>query len=116
MGLFWNTQNAADCTILIKEKSGGACPQHPSHESESTSLHGYLCAWYVIYYVKKEKPPCCCFFKIPLASVGYCPQTPLVNCECIHFCTNVRIQINLGEKYGTKFGLLLIYYPKIVGF
>ena len=26
------------------------------------------------------------------------------------FCANVRIWINLGEKYGTKFGVLLIYY------
>ena len=39
------------------------------------------------------------------------PPDPLVICERIYFCTNVRIWIDLGEKYGTKFGLL-IYYPK----
>ena len=36
---------------------------------------------------------------------------PLVKCECIYFCAKVRIWIDLGEKCGTKFGLL-IYYPK----
>ena len=39
----------------------------------------------------------------------------LVKCERIYFCANVRIWIDLGEKYGTKFALL-IYYPKIVDF
>ena len=29
----------------------------PQHKFESTSLQGYLRAWYVIFYVKKEKPP-----------------------------------------------------------
>ena len=40
---------------------------------------------------------------------------PLVKCECIYFCAKVRIWINLREKYGTKFGML-IYYKKNVDF
>ena len=39
------------------------------------------------------------------------PDTSCLNVNVIIFCTNVHIWINLGEKYGTKFGLL-IYYTK----
>ena len=57
-------------------------------------------------WCKKEKPPFFClhFF----CFWGNSPQTPLVNGECINFCTNVRIWNDLDGKYGTKFGLLLI--------
>ena len=53
-------------------------------------------------------------FYISLAFGGYCPPDPLplLILDCVHFCTNVRIWINLREKYGTKVGVLLIYYPK----
>ena len=55
-------------------------------------------------------------FYITLASGVYPPpRSTLVKCECIYFCAKVRIWIDLGEKYGTKFGLL-IYYPKNVDF
>ena len=102
--IFWNTQNAPDCTILIERFRGSMPPEPPWHESESTSLQGYLRAWYVIFDVKKGKQS---IFYLYLAR-----PPPLVKCECIHFFTNVCIWIDLGEKYVTKFGLLLIYYPK----
>ena len=51
-----------------------------------------------------------------LPSVGFCPPDPLLKYECIYFYTNVRIWIDLGEKYATKFGLLLINMLKIVDF
>ena len=92
------------------KKSRGSIPlRSPLHESESISLQTDLCTWYVIFDLKKEKPPFCFFFIIYFASGGYCPHTILVKCECIIFCTNVRIWIDLGEKYGTKYGLLLIF-------
>ena len=81
-------------------------PPDPKHGSGSTSLQGYLRAWNVIFDLKKEKPP---FF---FCFLGLLPPDPLVKCECIYICTNVRIWIDLGEKYSTNFGLLFIYYPK----
>ena len=54
--VYWNTQNAPDCTDLTKHFQG-IMPRTPQHESESTSLQGYLRAWYVIFDVKKEKAP-----------------------------------------------------------
>ena len=50
-----------------------------------------------------------------MASGCYCPPDPLVKYERIYFCANMRILIDLGVKYGAKFGLL-IYFPKIVDF
>ena len=55
------------------------------------------------------------FFYFSLASGGCCPQILLVKYESIYFCAKVRVWIDLGEKYGTKFGLL-IYYIKDVDF
>ena len=44
------------------------------------------------------------------------PPDPLLKCECysIYFYINVRIWIDLGEKYATKFGLLMNNMLKIV--
>ena len=80
----------------------------PNLPSTNLNPHLYRVILYVIFDVKKEKP---LFLYISLASGGYCPTDLLVKCEYIYFCTNLRIWIGLGEKYGTTFGLL-IYYPK----
>ena len=80
------------------------------HESETTSLRGYLRAWHVIFDVKKELPPFSHLFGF--WGLAIAPLTPLVKCELIYFRTNVRIKIDLGEKNGTKFGLS-INYPKV---
>ena len=40
------------------------------------------------------------FLKISSASGRLAPQTPLVNSECIYFCTNMLIKIDRREKYG----------------
>ena len=72
--VFWYTRSTPDCTILIiiiikipGEHALG--PPSPQHESESTSLQGYLLAWQVIFDVKNEKPPFYIFY-ISLASGG----------------------------------------------
>ena len=92
----------------MREHAPGPPPPLPSwHESKHTSLQGYLRAWYVIFGVKKEKPP---FFLLFFGFRGggggviapQPPPPPLEKCECIYFCTDVRIWIDLGEKYGTK--------------
>ena len=62
-----------------------------------------------MFDVKKEKPP---FFYASLASGAAAPRPHLLNVNVFIFVTNVRIWIDLGDKYGTKF-VLLIYYPKI---
>ena len=67
--------------------------------------------------MKNVKPP---FFLHFFGFWGLLPPSPpppisFVKCECIYFCAKVRIWIDLGEKYGTKFGLL-IYHPKNVDF
>ena len=49
--VFWNIQDALDCTIFIKKKWESMAPD-PYHESESTSLQGYLRVWYVIFDLK----------------------------------------------------------------
>ena len=54
----------------------------------------YLRVWYVLSDVKKVKHHS--FLYISLASWG--PP----------FCVKVFIWIDLGDKYGTKFGLLII--------
>ena len=36
------------------------------------------------------------------------PLRPLVKCECIYFCTNVRIWIDLGEKMAQNLGCWFI--------
>ena len=72
----------------------------------------YLCVRYVIFVVRNVKPP---FFYISLASEGY-PSIPLVKRECIYFCAKAPIWINLREKYGTKFGLLIYYKKKMLIF
>ena len=58
--------------------------------------------------MKNVKPP---FFTFLWLLGAIAPQILLVICECIYFCAKVRVWIDLGEKYGTKFGLL-IYYKK----
>ena len=102
---------------LNKKKFGEHTPRPPTR---NLNPHHYRAIYapskvYVIFDEKKEKPP---YFYISLASGGgggggggYCPQTSPVKYDCIYFCTNVRIWIDLGEKYGTKFSLL-IYYSK----
>ena len=81
------------CTILIKKKSGSIPPDplstnlNPHHYMERKSIHIY----------------------ISLASRGGGGgggQTPLVICVCIHFCTYVRIWINLGDKIWHIWGVV----------
>ena len=90
-------------------------PPPPSKNLNPASLQCYLRTSYVIFDVKKGKASFVFFFLvyISLASGGFCPQTSLVKKVNVrvYFCLNARIWINLGEKYGTKFGLL-IYYSK----
>ena len=84
--------------------------QDPPPPSTNLNPHhwGYLRVWYVIFDVKRKKP---LFFYISLAKGPH----PLVICKCIYFCTNMRICIDLGEKYGAKFGLSILFI-KIVDF
>ena len=55
--------------------------------------------------MKKEMPPdengkasiLLRFFKMALRDLPP-PPNPLVKCECIYFCTNMRIWIDLGKN------------------
>ena len=46
--------------------------------------------------MKKEKPLFSFDFFLKFGTAG----TRLVKCKCIYFCTNMRIWIDLGKKYG----------------
>ena len=69
----------------------------------------YLRVWYVIFDVKKCKASISFLHFFGFWGLLTSPlPAPLVTCECIYFCAKVRIWIDLGEKYATKFGLLII--------
>ena len=69
----------------------------------------------MVFAVKNVKPPFFFTYLWLLRAINPPPPIPLIKCECIYFCAKVPIWINLGEKYGTKFALL-IYYKKNVDF
>ena len=45
---------------------------------------------------------------------GLLSPGPLVKCECIYFCAKVCIWIDLWEKYGTNFGLMINYKKMLI--
>ena len=106
--VFWNTQNAPDCTILI-QIFRWSIPPEPLARIWIYIITGLSTRLGCNIWCIKGKDSIS--FYISLVSGGYCPPDPLVKYECIYCCANVRIWVDLGEKYGTKFGLLH-YYPK----
>ena len=101
---FGDTRSAPNCTILIFRKN----LDPPSMNLNRHHYMIYLCTWY-----EKRKASIFLHFFGFWGLLSH--QISLVKCECIYFCAKVRILIDLGEKYGTKFGLL-IYYKKNVDF
>ena len=89
------------CTVLVKKKS-----RPPSMNLNQHHNRIYLCVWY------EKRKASISFFTFLWLLGAVAPLIPLVKCECIYFRAKVRIWVCLGEKYGTKFGLLFYYQKK----